>query len=113
MVNIFKKLKVFKSDNKKQDIINKIKSIKYNRLPNRNRKGNLVMDIKEDWVIFEDNWISEYDKILYDINNDRYDVLDYYELIDKKKVGFRYINCRFSCLKLNKKVNIGEIFYVK
>lgn len=112
MVNIFKKLKEDKSIKKKEEIINKIRTIKYNRLPNRNKKGSLVTDIKEDWFILEDNWISENDKILYDINNDSYDILDYYELTGMKKSGIRHVMCRVACVKLNKKVNIGDILYV-
>lgn len=115
MVNIFKKLKKVNSDKNKEEIINKIRTIKYNRLlyKNKDKKANLVTDIKEDWIIFEDNWISENDKVLYDIYNNKYNILEFCELIiEHNYMWFKTIKKTVACVRINKKVDIGEIFYI-
>lgn len=72
----------------------------------------------KDYIMFEDNWISEYDKILYDEKGNYFSVLDFQEVEENTLVmpdimpyhngwAFR----KFSCVRLNKNVNVGDVFY--
>lgn len=92
------------------------------------RKGNKVKKICDgvttylklkDYVMFEDNWITENDKILYNKDGVFFSVLDFQEVGENTLVmpetmpyldgwSFR----KFSCVKLDKNVNMCDIFYV-
>ena len=72
----------------------------------------------KDYLMFEDNWISENDKTLYNENNESFSVLDFQEVEENTLVipdimphhngwAFR----KFSCVKLDKNVNVGYVFY--
>jgi hypothetical protein len=91
------------------------------------RKGNKVKKICDglttylklkDYVMFEDNWITENDKILYNEKNESFSVLDFQEVEENILVmpeimplhsgwAFR----KFSYVKLDKNVNVGDVFY--
>ena len=72
----------------------------------------------QNYVIFDDNWISEYDTVLLNENGDRFSILDYKELkenilvIDTLPYNTGLIERNVSCIKLDKKVNVGDVFYL-
>lgn len=72
----------------------------------------------KNYVMFDDNWISEYDKVLYDKNGVAFSVLDFQEIEENTLVipdimpyGNGWMIRKFSCVKLDKNVNIGDILY--
>ena len=76
-----------------------------------------TIDLK-DYIVFDDNWISENDKTLYDENGNSFSVLDFKEIEENTLVNpevMPYFDawkfCKFSCVKLDKVVNVGDIFY--
>lgn len=90
-------------------------------------KGNKIVELtsglpKNQYVIFEDNFITQYDKSLKDENGVIYNVFDFKEVerisqFLKKgndngtiKVVPIYKNC--TCVKLDKKINIGDVLFV-
>lgn len=90
-------------------------------------KGTKVRDICDGitthlnlkgYVILEDTWITEYNKIIYNEKREPISVLDYKEIELNTLVnptilphlnGWKII--KFSCLKLDKIVNVGDILY--
>lgn len=73
------------------------------------------VDLK-DYVMFDDNWISDHDKILYNPDGESLKVLDFREVTDNTLVmpdlmpymnGWRLL--KVSCVKLDKKVNVGDL----
>jgi hypothetical protein len=99
-----------------------------------NRKGNIIIGIGDGvttllaikgFYIFNDNWITKYDTLLFDDDGNEYNVLDYYEtedyvcdeiLFTDKEINFpinRWKERKRTCLKLDKKVYIGKMLYVK
>ena len=96
-------------------------------------KGNKIIYIDDgrtsslrikSYYVFEDSWISEYDKVLCDNDGIQYNVLDYYmtrdyvcdRLSSKLDVGYPISNWKWvnrSCLKLDMEIEIGNILYVK
>lgn len=91
------------------------------------RKGNKVKKICDgittrphlkDYVMFEDNWISKHDKILYNEKNESFLVLDFKEYEENTLVMPDIIPHHngwclrtFSFVKLDKPVNMGDMFY--
>lgn len=91
------------------------------------RKGNKVKKILDGitsylklkgYIMFEDRWICEHDKILYNENNESFSVLDFQEIEVNTLVmpeivpHFNGWSMRkFSCVKLDKIVNVGDVFY--
>ena len=91
------------------------------------RKGNKVKKICDElttylklknYVMFEDNWITENDKILYSENNESFLVLDFQVMEENTLImsdimphyngwAFR----KFSCVKLDKNINVDDVFY--
>lgn len=72
----------------------------------------------KNYVMFEDNWINEFDKILYNQNGDSFSVLDFQELEENTLVMpdiMPYYNGwsfrKFSCVKLDKNINVDDVFY--
>jgi hypothetical protein len=69
------------------------------------------------YVVFEDNWITEFDKVLLNVDGDIYLVLDFQEIKENVLImdtlpyesGWR--EQKFSCMKLDKVVNVGDVFY--
>ena len=98
-----------------------------------NVKGNLIIYIGDgietllrikDYYVFEDNWITEYAKILYDKDGNEYEILDFQEtedyICDERFDTHEYeypLNTwrwtKRSCVKLDKKANIGDILFIK
>lgn len=94
-----------------------------------NRKGNKVMKIcdgitsylkHKDYIMFDDNWISENHKILYSENGESFSVLDFQEVEEYILIMLGEITphlsewrfSKFSCVKLDKDVvNVGDVFY--
>jgi len=91
------------------------------------KKGNRVRKICDgiktplsfkNFVMFEDNWVSETDKILYDKNGDSFSVLGFKEIEENVLDNPEYLPyfdgwrmCKFSCVKLDKNVNVGDILF--
>jgi len=86
-------------------------------------KGTKVIRIMDDnylilnnYVVLEDRWIGETDKILYNQNNKEFHVLGFYVLTEEEKVS-PYIDLKiknnYSCVLLDKKITIGDILYIK
>jgi hypothetical protein len=90
------------------------------------RKGSKVKKILDgvtsrlklkDYIMFEDNWIGKNDKILYNEKGVSFSVLDFEEIKENTLIldtmpyesGWREL--KFSCVKLDKSVNVGEVFY--
>lgn len=78
-----------------------------------------LLDLK-GYIVFDDNWISEYDTVLYNDKDELFNVLDFkeiteevpfYPLINPSIPIRRTYNKKFSCVKLDKNVNIGDILY--
>ena len=71
----------------------------------------------KDYIMFEDNWITEHDKILYNENGESFPVLDFQEIeedvfiMDTLPYESGRMKHKFSCVKLDKNVNVGDIFY--
>lgn len=94
------------------------------------RKANTVTEIATSltynikvagYAIFEDNWINDSDKILYDEQNNPYPVIDF-QVIEKPV--YSYISTlargvdpwkirKFSAIKFAQKVKVGDIFYTE
>lgn len=85
------------------DIRNKIIKIKESFFIDK--KLNLIIDILDDYIVFDDNWISEHDEFVYDTNRKKHEILDFKEVELKNKH-------KHSCIKINRITNIGEIFYL-
>ena len=90
------------------------------------RKGTKVKKILDGvtsylklkgYVMFEDNWIIENDKTLYDKEGNSFSVLEYEEIkentliLDALPYKSGWCELKFSCVKLDKDVNIGDVFY--
>ena len=92
------------------------------------RKKCLVVEIADNktvgggYAIFDDCWISSFDKILYDEQDNEYPVLGFYELermvckYPELNKFFHingihgYVRERYSCL-LIEGAKVGDIFY--
>ena len=87
-------------------------------------KGNKVKEILNSllspelngYVMFSDNWINEHNKILYNQEGDSLIVTDFVEIKRKEPINHYlpnegYCNVRYSCVKLNKDVNVGDMLY--
>ena len=90
------------------------------------RKGNKVKKILDGitsylklkgYVMFEDNWITENDKTLYNKDGVSFSVLDFEEvkentlILDTMPYDSGCRELKFSCVKLDKNVNVGDVFY--
>lgn len=77
------------------------------------KKGTKVKKILNNYVIFEDRWISENDKVLFNQKGDTFIVLDFKEVKEKTLIIENvYKEQIFSSVKLDKNVNVGDIFYI-
>ena len=96
-------------------------------------KGNKIIYIGDgvksllrikDFYVFDDNWITKYNKQLCDDNDNVYNVIsfeeiedyicDEYKLTDQSHYPintWRWV--KRSCVKLDKEVNVGDVLYVK
>lgn len=75
-----------------------------------NRKGSKIIKILDDsTIMFEDNWISENDKIIYNQNDESFTVLVFTEYLKNRDIGIG--KQKHSCVKLNKSVNVGDVLY--
>lgn len=72
------------------------------------------------YIMFEDNWITEYDKVLYNQKGEMFTVLDFVEVEENVLMfpdmmpyfdGWKLT--KLSCVKLDKKVDIDNIFYTQ
>ena len=88
-------------------------------------KGNEIVEILdfnrpdlEGYVIFEDNWLGEYDKQFKDKNGVIFNVLDFVTIEDNVLKypelmphfnGWRW--CKRNCFKLDKEVSIGDVLF--
>ena len=66
--------------------------------------------------MLEDTWIHEYNTKLYDEDDNEYDVLGFYILEKERKPNPLIYNenigiDKFSCVLLNKEININTILY--
>jgi hypothetical protein len=86
------------------------------------RKGSKVIRIFDDvsshqklkdYVVLEDTWIDGNNKILYNQNNEELVVLGYTVITEEHLMLYSGIKVKFACIKLNKKVNIGDILYTE
>ena len=90
------------------------------------RKGSKVKKVLDGktnllklkgFIMLEDSWISRYDTPLYNQNNERFDVLDFYTLEEEKPHKYPWFKrlksstTQYSCVLLNKPVNVGDILY--
>ncbi|MDA3779047.1 MAG: hypothetical protein PF487_02255 [Bacteroidales bacterium] len=77
---------------------------------------NKILKLK-NYIMFEDRWISENDKILYNVNNEKFLVLEFQEvtenvlILDTMPYESEWREQKFSCVKLDKDVNVGDVFY--
>lgn len=95
------------------------------RKPNGVKKilDGVTSELKlKDYIMFDDNWISENDKVLYNKKGESFSVIDFIEI--ETEVPFsppipaflpvkKTYRKKFSCVKLDKGVNIGDIFYTE
>lgn len=99
------------------------------------RKANTVTEIADGmtynfnvkgYAIFEDNWINEYDKILYDEQNNPYPVVDFqvlekpvYSFLGNVPIGALALGInpwkirKFSAIKFAQEIKVGDIFYTE
>lgn len=92
----------------------------------RIRKGTKVKEIFDDktpylklkgYIQFEDNWITENDKILYNEKGVSFSVLSFKKIkrntlmLNTMPYGSGWRELEFSCVKLDKPVNVGDVFY--
>ena len=85
-----------------------------------NRIDEYYSEGLDGYVMFEDDWITENDKILYNQNNQLFNVLGF-KVIEKNILvnplvapfsdgwGIR----KFSCVKLDKEFNLTDVFYTE
>jgi hypothetical protein len=73
----------------------------------------------KDYPIFNDDFISSSDKILYNQNGESFNVLDFKELEENTLINplpsphnNGWSLKKFSCVKLDKPVQIGDVFYI-
>lgn len=92
-----------------------------------NRKGNEVIKICDGvsssielrgYIMFSDSFISEYDKVLFNKNGDKFMILDFMEIEEEFQILpilpilFRQnITRKLSCVKLDKFVPLGSLLY--
>lgn len=73
--------------------------------------------ILKGYVMFEDYWITENNKTLYDKDGVSFSVLDFEEakentlILDTMPYENGWHELKFSCVKLNKEVKVGDVFY--
>ncbi|MFW6220031.1 MAG: hypothetical protein ACOC33_04250 [bacterium] len=93
------------------------------------KKGNRVKKICDGittnhklkgFVMFEDNWITENNKILYNKDGELFSVLDFQCVEENTLIMpeiMPYLNGwafrKFSCVKLDKEVNVGDVLYIQ
>lgn len=71
------------------------------------------------YAVFKDNWISKNDNVLFNQNNEEFLVLDFQEVVENVLVidtlpfenGFK--ERKFSCVKFDKTVKVGDVFYTQ
>jgi len=75
----------------------------------------------KNYIMFENNWISKHDKILYNNNGDTFFVLDFQEIEQEMPILpiiptsipiKKTFKKKFSCLKLNKNIDVGDVLYI-
>lgn len=91
-----------------------------------NKKGTKVKKILDgvtsklklkDYIMFDDNWITENDKTLYNEKGDSFSVLDFEDIkentliLDTMPYESVWRELKFSCVRLDKDINVGDIFY--
>ena len=74
-------------------------------------KKNEIYYIEDDFYIFGDRWISEYDKILYDKHGHEYDILEFKYIERNIQIGPRMMKQKLSAVKFSEEFEIGDIFY--
>jgi len=93
----------------------------------KNKKGTKIKGVLDEksgflklngFIVLEDTWIGKDDKFLYNQNNEKFEILGFYILEQEKLPNplIRYLKPRkekFSCVLLDKKINIGDILYIK
>ena len=90
-------------------------------------KGTKVLEILngkteylklDGFALLEDTWITEFDEKLYNQYGVEYSVLEHYVLEREAKPN-PYIRSqkpiinKFTCVLLNKTINVGDVLYVK
>ncbi len=77
-----------------------------------------LLELK-NYIIFNDSYISEHDKILYNQNNEIFTILDFQEITENILIipkGILYFDGyatrKFSCVKLDRMPNLNNIFYL-
>lgn len=94
---------------------------------NSNRKASKVIEIYDDlspyvslrgYIRLDDNWVTKYDKVLYNIDNEPYKVLDFAEIqlntLINPEIAPHFSghkNCKFSCVKLDQPITIDTLLY--
>lgn len=89
-------------------------------------RGNEVVEILggyrypelESYVVFEDGWILEDDKVLYDCEGNVYNVLAYTTIDKEFCIGssiytLRWFTRKCSCVKTDRAVRVGDILYTR
>ena len=90
-------------------------------------KGNRVKKIFDDrnpklknYVMFEDFWITENNKVLYNQQNEEFLIIDFIEVEEEIPIlphipisipVNKTYRQKFSCLRLNKNVKVGDVLY--
>jgi hypothetical protein len=93
-----------------------------------NRKQCIVKEICDGvhtayelkgYAMFDDRWIGEYDKLLYNDKGETFAVLDVKVIEVNTLIGETsaycnlWVNWKHSCVKFDKniKINVGDVFY--
>lgn len=89
-------------------------------------KGNEVVEILggyrypelEGYVVFNDAWINEDDKVLYDCEENVYNILGYNTIEKEFYEGNTIYTLRMftktcSCIKTDRGVSVGDILYTR
>jgi len=67
--------------------------------------------------MFEDNYINESDKILFNDKREPFLILDFKEIEEECRISSnihynKWVNRKFSCVKLDKEVKVGDSFTI-
>ena len=71
----------------------------------------------EGYLLLNDSWITENDKILFNKENEKFNVLDFMIfkentlIMDTVPFESGWREYKFSCVKLDKIINVGDILY--
>jgi hypothetical protein len=80
--------------------------------------GKTELQKLDGFALLKDTWITEFDKKLYNQDGVEYSVLEHYVLEREAKpnphvIRQKPIINKFSCVLLDKPIEVGDVLYIK